>query len=173
MKSNENLSEAGVAGMGGVFLKRRHPLCRAGAGQVVHAEMERLAAIGGAPLDGNRNTPRAGHGAQKHGRLDVVVVGDGNHRCQVQLFDLPRFQIEGQLGSHGRRPVAGCVVDAHAVHLLGPPFQPGEQWAHHRILVAKVGQEIQGLARLVGVTVQRNTGPEAFGGLLVAPQIRN
>ena len=74
------------------------------------------------------------------------------------------LQIEGQLGSHGRRPVAGRVVDAHAVHLLGPPFQAGEQRAHHRILVAKVGQEIQGLARLVGVTVQRNTGPESLWG---------
>ncbi len=174
MQGDQNLGQARIAGVGGEILQRRHPLCRAGAGQVVHAEMERLrAAVGRAPLHRNRNLPRAGHRAQKHGRLDVVVVGDGNHRRQVELFDLPRFQIEGQLGRHGRRPVAGCVVDADAVHLLGAPLQPRQQRAHHRELVAKVGQEIQRLARLVGVAVQRNTGPKALGGILVAPEVRD
>ncbi len=42
MKSAQNLGEPRVAGMGGELLKRRHPLRRAGAGQVVHAEMEGL-----------------------------------------------------------------------------------------------------------------------------------
>jgi hypothetical protein len=45
------------------------------------------------------------------------VIGDGDHGRQVQLLDLPALQVEGQLGRHRRRPVAGRVVDAHAVHL--------------------------------------------------------
>ena len=91
--------------------------------------------------------------------------------ARVKLFDLTGFKIEGQLGSHGRRPVAGGVVDADAVHLLGAPFEPGQERPHHGELVAEVGQEIQGLARLVGVTVQRNTGAKAPGGIRVAPKI--
>ena len=101
------------------------------------------------------------------------MVGDGNHGRQAELFDLPRFQIEGQLGRHGRRPVAGRVVDADAVNLLGAALQPRQQRPHDRELVAEVGQEIQRLARLVGVAVQRNAGPKAPGGIRVAPEVRD
>ena len=40
-----------------------------------------------------------------------------------------------------------------AVHLFGAPLQSRQQRTHHRKLIAKVGQEIQGLLRLIRVAV--------------------
>ena len=92
LQSGQNLREARIAGVRGEILKRRHPLRCAGAGQVVHAEMERLrAAIGRAPLHRNRNLPRAGHRAQQHWRLDVVVIGDRDHRRARPSFSIWRL----------------------------------------------------------------------------------
>ena len=77
MKGGQNLGQPRIAWMRSEFLERRHPLRRAGAGQVVNAQMEGLhVAVGRAPLHRHRNLPRAGHRAQKHRRLDIVVVGD-------------------------------------------------------------------------------------------------
>src|SRR5271168_2148144 len=95
MQSSQNLREARITGARGEILTYRHPLRCASAGKVVHAEMECLrAAIGRAPLYRYWNLPSAGHRAQKHWRLDVVMVGNGDHRREAELFDLPRLQVE-------------------------------------------------------------------------------
>ena len=155
MQRAQNLGKSLVAGMGRIVGQRFHPLRGPGAGQVVHAEVKRLLAIGSAPLHRNRNPPRARDRAQQHRRSDVVVVGNGDHRLQIQLLDLAAFQVKGQPGRHRRRPVAGRVVDAQPVHPLRTPLQPRQQRAHHRVLVAEVGQKIQRFVGLVGVAVQR------------------
>jgi hypothetical protein len=173
VKGPENLREAIAARVGGKFRERRHPLLRAGAGQVVNAEVERLRAIRSAPLHGNGNMAGAGHGAQQHGRVDVVVVADRHHRRQTEHFNLPAFQVEGQFGSHRRRPIAGCIIHAYPVNLLCAALQTRQQWAHHRILIAEVGQKVQRFLRLVGVAVQRDASPETPGRIFVAPEIRD
>ena len=91
----------------GVLLEGLHPLGAGGAGQVVDAEVEGLiAAVGHGPLDGDGNVAGGGDGAQQHGRVDVVVVGEGDQRLQAELlFDLAAFEIEGQPGGQRRRPV--------------------------------------------------------------------
>ena len=58
--------------------------------------------------------------------MDVVVIGERDHGRKAQAFDLSSFKIEGQHGSHGRRPVAARVVQAHAVLFFGVPLHPGQ-----------------------------------------------
>ena len=61
-----------------------------------------ILAEGRRPLHRNRDVAGAGHGAQQHGRLDIIVIGDRNQRLHLErLRDLPAFQIEGQPGVSG------------------------------------------------------------------------
>ena len=113
-----------VTGIRGIVRERLHPLGGAGAGQVVDAEMKILhAAVGRAPLHRDRNPPRAGHGAQQHGRVDVVVVGDGNHGAEIERLNLLAFQVECQLAASWAGSNSGSIVDAqcHVSPVRGSP----------------------------------------------------
>ena len=156
VQRRQDLGEPRVARAGRKTPENLHPLRGARAGQVVYAQVERLLSIGSAPLQRYRNAPCAGHRPQQHRRLNRVVIGEGNHGRQVQLFDLLALQIERQLGGHRRRPVSGRIVHPHPVHFGRPPLQPRKQRTHYRVLVAEVRQKIQRLLRLVGMTVQGN-----------------
>jgi hypothetical protein len=77
VQGGEDLGELFLVGRGGVLLEGLHPRHTALAGQVMDAEVEGLvAAEGGAPLDRYGDVAGGGDGAQQHGRVDGVVIGD-------------------------------------------------------------------------------------------------
>ena len=153
IERGENLSQPAFLGVRGVVLEDGDPFLRMGTGQIVDAEVERLLAIGRAPFQRNRNLPGAGNGSQKHGRVDVVVVGDGYHGVQVQRLDLGAFEIEGQPGSHGWGPVGCGVVDPDPVQGLRTALHARQERSQHGKLVAEIGEKIQCLRGLVSVAM--------------------
>ena len=173
VQRNQDLCQPRVAGLRRKIRQRLHPLRRPRAGQVVNPQMKRLHPVRRAPLHGYRNLPRARHRPQQHRRFDVVVIGERDHRRQVQLPNLAALQVKRQLRRHRRGPVSRRIVDWRAVVGLRAPLHPRKQRPHQRILIPEVRQEVQRLLGLVGVTVQRNTRPEAACRILVAPQVRD
>ena len=99
-----------------------HSAARA-LGRLCTPRWKDCAAVGRAPLHRNRNLPRAGHGAQKHGRIDVVVVGRWKPWAPGPAFR--------SAASPGRRPAwESWAASSSWPHsrcvrrdLLGPPFQ--------------------------------------------------
>src|SRR5581483_1469065 len=83
------------------------------------------------------------------------------------------FEVEGQLRRHGRRPVAGCVVNANPVHLFGAALEARQQGTNDGKLVAEVCEKVECFAGLVGVAVQRNTGSKTLAYIFIAPEIRD
>jgi hypothetical protein len=174
VQCRQNFSKAVIVGMRREFFECRHPLLRLGAGQVVNAQMEILySAVGGAPFYRNRNLPRAGNGTQQHGCLDVVVIGDGDHRSKAEFLDLRTLQVKGELGGQRRCPVCSRIVDADAMIEFRPAFQAGQQRPKHGMLAADIGEETQRFLGLVGVTMQRDPGAKSACRALVTPQVRD
>jgi hypothetical protein len=169
VEGNQNFSKPRIAGICSVIGQSGHPLIGAGTGKVVDAQVEGLGAIGCGPLYGDGDLAGAGDGAQKHGGLDVVVVGDGDHGGQAQLLNLAGFQVERQFGGGRGCPIALSVVDADAVLGLGTVLEAGEERTDDGILIAQVGQEVERFMGLVGVAVERDSRTEISRSRLVAP----
>jgi len=119
IESHQNLKQPLIVWIRGEIFQRLHPHLRSCARKIVYAQMEILhAPIRNTPLHRNRNAASARNGTEKHRSLDVVVIGNGNHGSEIELFDLTTLQIESQLGSHRRRPVARCVVNVQPMNCL-------------------------------------------------------
>ncbi len=140
VQRREHLRQPRVAGIGGERFKLAHPLGARRAGQVVDAKVKGLIlAEGRRPLHRNRDVAGAGHGAQQHRRLDIVVIGDRDQRLHLErLRDLPAFQIECQSGCERRRPVTRGVVDLQAMVLPATLFFPGHDAREAAVLVGQL-----------------------------------
>ena len=178
IQRHQQFGEPAIVRLGGELGKSRHPLRGAGAGQVVNAEMEVLlrglvAGVGRRPFDRNGNVAGAGHGAKKQRRLNVVVVRQRYQRGKVELFDLPAFQIEGQLWCQGRRPVTASPIDRNFVILVRTALQALQQRADELELVAPIGHKVQGFLGLIGMAVERDASLEGTRRAGIAPQVRD
>src|ERR1700677_3902949 len=126
----------------------------------------------GCPLDRNRSVPGAGDGAQQHGSLDVIVVGNRNQRLQLEpLRDLPAFQIKGQARRERWRPVASGVVDFQGMLAARETLFAGDNSPEVAVLVGEFYDEVERFLRTVGMAVKRNPSGIAASGAIVIPQI--
>src|SRR5690348_9185416 len=137
----------------------------------MNAEMERLRAPGDGPFNRDGAVRLAHDGTQQKRGADVVVVRERYDGSQAELLNLRLLQIEGEPGRHGRRPVAQVVVDGKPVSTRRSLFEPPHEFAHEAITSTEHGQELQRLARLVGVAVERNPRSESLAGGWIAPEM--
>ena len=175
MQCGEHLRQPRVRRVCGEFFKSAHPLGPGRAGQVVNAKVKGLIlAEGRRPLHRNRDMAGAGHGAQQHRCLDVIVIGDRYQRLHLEpLRDLPALQIKGQPGSEWRRPVTRGEVDLQAMVFPATLLFPGDDPLEDAVLVGQFDDEVECLFRAIGMAVKRDTRSEALCRAVVVPEIRD
>jgi len=150
----------------------RHDRFRLGAGQIVHAEMKDGIAKRNVPFHRRRNRARFGHDAKQQRRSDAVVVGKGNQAGKAQLlFDLLALQAEGSERRQGWSPVGFPEIQPNCTNRLGAPVLKSQCSPQRAVACGEFGNEVEALAREVGVAVQGNRGPVGLGGARFFPKV--
>jgi hypothetical protein len=117
---------------------------------------------------------RAGNGAQKLRRFDVVVVGDGDQRGAVEFaLDLAAFQVKGEARRERRRPPGARIVQLHDGVLRVDTFAGAKEASPEAVARDGLHDEIECLSGAVGVAVQRDAGVETARGIRILPQVRD
>ncbi len=121
------------------------------------------------PFHRNRRAPAFVEHLQRHRRLDVVMVREGDDGVLIQRFDLRFFEQPRIVRPHWRRPPAPRQIERRAmfsaVNTFAVPYRRRENRSARRGLV----NEVQTLARVQRVTVQRHARAEPGGGRRIFP----
>jgi len=138
-------------------------------GQIMDAYVEDGALVGHGPLLRERNgdVQRPEFAA----RIDVVVVGDRDQRLEPQcLPHLARLQFVGRSGMERRPPIEPIVGDVSAPSAAVPVFEKMKQSSRRTHFAQHARDEVEPLARVQGMAVERDRRCETVHGVLVPPE---
>ena len=79
----------------------------------MHADMEDRTLIGDCPFHRDRRVVDVGGHAQAQAGLDIVVIGEGDHRPQTEIGNLTSLHAQGGRGTQRRGPPEHAQKSTH------------------------------------------------------------
>jgi hypothetical protein len=127
----------------------------------VHTQVDESPACRHRPLHRNRDRAPGVHGSEGHGRFEIVVIGEYDQRIQSQGPDMPGLEAVG-IQQRAAVSTSPCPDQALRRNFSDNAFRPGgAPFAAKRMLRGTI-EEIQRLAGVQGVGVQRDASGEAI-----------
>ncbi len=155
----EQFTEFAAAWAGGELGERQGDVLGLLGRQVVDSDVEGGWTPGDAPFE--RDGDIEALAVEVESGVDVVVVGDGNERLEMEGGDLAGFEIVSGAGRDGRPPEAAGEIDAAAGEEgCGASGEEVGGW----VAGDDALEEIERLPGVPGVAVEGDGGAEAGGG---------